>query len=484
MEEGFLPEVKDENKLLNRILDSSFGNVFVTDGVGNIIYANTPVAQDLGLSKEELITMNVFDLVDRQIISYTPSSIEVMKTKKRHMQSVQVPSGRTIVLSAEPLFDQDGKLAYIVVFSQNETVIQRFMEVLQRENQVFRQTLSHVLHGTQADNALVAESPATQECLHIAERAAHLDSTIMLYGESGTGKEVFARFIHSRSQRAQKIFLPVNCAAIPRELMESEFFGYDKGAFTGSNKEGKLGLFELANGGTLFLDEIGELTLPLQSKLLRVLETGEIKRVGGTSIKKVNVRIVAATNRDLRTMTEAGEFREDLFYRLNVIPITVPPLRDRREDTAVLAEQFLAQLNKKYSAHKKFTEPALSVLQDYSWPGNVRELRNVIERAFVIVSEDLISQRHISDILGVGTASIPDSIQMETTLTERFWDSSLQEATQRFQRAYLARILRACNGNVRDAAQRVGLGRSGLYKKLDRLGMMEKSHWIDPDTLT
>ena len=241
-----------------------------------------------------------------------------------------------------------------------------------------------------------------------------------------------------------------------------------------------MGLFELASGGVLFLDEIGELTLPLQSKLLRVLETGEVKRVGSTIIKTVDVRIIAATNRDLRLMMEDGTFREDLYYRLNVIPITIPPLRKRHEDITVLATQFLCQLNKKYSTHKLFSGPALAALQNYDWPGNIRELRNVVERVFVIIPEDMITEQHIRDILGV-SHTVAASAGEEMALSEDFWGSSLQTATERFQRAYLTRVLRSCGGNIRAAARYAGIGRSGLYKKLDRMGMMEKSHWIDPD---
>ena len=225
----------------------------------------------------------------------------------------------------------------------------------------------------------------------MAERAAQLDSTILLHGESGTGKEVFARFIHSHSQRAQQIFLPVNCAAIPRELMESEFFGYDKGAFTGSSREGKVGLFEMAHGGTSFLDEIGELNLPLQSKLLRVLETGEIKRVGGTSIKKVNVRIVAATNRDLKAEVAAGRFRQDLYYRLSAFSVELPPLRSCPEDICFLIDRLMEKIPQKYGVPpKSLSGEAFAKLLSYNWPGNIRELENVIERAVILTTDGLI----------------------------------------------------------------------------------------------
>ena len=224
----------------------------------------------------------------------------------------------------------------------------------------------------------------------------------------------------------------------------------------------------------VFLDEIGELDLAMQSKLLRVLETGEVKRVGGTRIRKVNVRIIGATNRNLRTMVDNGSFREDLFYRINVIPITIPALRERKEDTTVLANYFLERLNKKYSSDKQFTQGALNAFLAYPWPGNVRELRNVVERIFAVVSENVITERQIAKVLGVDIRpSVPnrDEPKPETALPER----TLYEATEQFQREYISRIVQACGGNMQRAAREMGIGRSGLYKKMDKLGIKADS---------
>lgn len=460
------------NELLNLILDNSFGNIFVTNGSGAIIYVNEKSVQALGIPRERLLRMTIFDLVDQGVAS-SAATITALETRQECMQSVTLPIG-TVAVNAKPLFNKDGAVEYVVVFSQNHTVIERFMHSVQLENQVIRQALSHIQEGIQEGEMFVAEAPATRACLTTAYKAAQLDSTIMLYGESGAGKEVFARFIHRNSRRSQQLFLPVNCAAIPKELMESEFFGYERGAFTGSNREGKLGLFELADDGTLFLDEIGELDLAMQSKLLRVLETGEMKRVGGTRIRKVNVRIIGATNRNLRTMVDNGSFREDLFYRINVIPITIPALRERKEDTTVLANYFLERLNKKYSSDKQFTQGALNAFLAYPWPGNVRELRNVVERIFAVVSENVITERQIAKVLGVDIRpSVPnrDEPKPETALPER----TLYEATEQFQREYISRIVQACGGNMQRAAREMGIGRSGLYKKMDKLGIKADS---------
>ena len=468
-------QMQKELDLLRTILQHCAGTIFVTDGRGRIIYSNEESSSALGCSTRELIGTTIYDLV-KQGLTNDAVSIRVIKEKRTISSRVYYKDGKETVVTGEPVFDDAGELIMVVVYGQKRETISMRIRSLEEDNKAIRQTLSHVMHDALSQNVVVAESPTTQNCLSIAEKAAHLDSTIMLYGESGSGKEVVARHIHSNSQRAQQIFLPVNCAAFPHELMESEFFGYDKGAFTGSNKDGKLGLFELADRGTLFLDEIGELNLLMQSKLLRVLETGEVKRVNGTQLRKVNVRIVAATNRDLKSMTTEGTFREDLFYRLNVIPITVPPLRDRQEDIPVLATYFLEQLNKKYSDHKRFARGALDVFKAYPWPGNVRELRNVIERLFV-VSEDDITGRQVSDVLGTGSTVHSTPEQVAEPLAVTSYEDPLRTVTEQFQRDYITQVLKDCDGNVKNAAQKLGFGRSGLYKKLESLGLNIKRQW-------
>lgn len=464
--------MEDKIRLLNMVLDNCFGNIFVIDEKANIIFVNDNAANALGVSKEELMTMTAYELLDRNLVS-SVAALKVLDTKKEHIQAVTFANGGTMAVNARPVFDQNGAIKYVVVFSQEQKVIEHFMKSIQHENQVISQTLSHVLQDADS-NELIAESDTIKHCLMMAKIAAYRESTIMLYGESGAGKEVIARYVHQNSQRNKKIFLPVNCAAIPHELMESEFFGYEKGAFTGSSRSGKLGLFELADGGTIFMDEIGELDLSMQSKLLRVLESKEIMRVGGTKIKKVNVRVVAATNRNLQEMVNRGEFREDLFYRLNVIPITVPPLRERKEDIVVFAEYFMEKLNRKYYMNKKFTHEAVGVFQSYRWPGNVREMRNIVERIFVVVQDDIITARHVREILGIGNDvqfEVEKNNQLPLAMDE---NQTLHDATDQFQRQYIESILKRYDGNVEKAAVAAGLGRSGLYKKMDKLGMNSK----------
>lgn len=463
----------NEVKLLRTILQHCAGTVFVTDGQGNIIYANEEASAALGCTTEALLNMTIYELEEAGLTS-SAVSIQVIQKRQTVTSRVYYTGNRENIVTGDPVFDDAGNLIMVVVYGQSRKAISERVKFLEEDNIVAHQALSYVMEGANGETSLVAESPATRACLAMAAKAAGLDSTIMLYGESGTGKEVFAHFIHRNSPRAQKLFLPVNCAAIPHELMESEFFGYEKGAFTGSSKEGKMGLFELADGGTLFLDELGELDLSMQSKLLRVLESGEMKRVGGTAIRQVNVRIVAATNRNLPAMVADGSFREDLYYRLSVIPISIPPLRQRREDIAVFAVMFLERLNKKYSSKKHFAPSALDTLQAYHWPGNVRELRNVIERLFVIISDDVISQCHVSRVLGIHEPGLTPQDQLAAPLLSEE-GSSLAQATSRFQRAYIAQVLQSCGGNVTLAAEKLGLGRSSLYKKLDKLSLSPRS---------
>ena len=456
---------------LLQILNSGFGNLFVTDSRGRICYANDSVARDMGLTRQELLTMRIQDIVEQELAD-TSAVLSALEEKKQVVRQVrQKKTGLTLLVMALPVFDAAGELELVVAFSQRETPSDIYRR-LEQERAGLRRAYDLVTGG---GIRVVAESRAMRQVLRLARQAAFADSTMMLYGESGTGKEVLARYIHQNSPRAGAIFVPVNCAAIPRELMEAEFFGYERGAFTGASREGKLGLFEVADGGTLFLDEVGELSPPLQSKLLRVLESGELKRVGGNRIRKTNTRIIAATNRDLSEMVEKGEFRADLYYRLNVIPLRLPPLRSRQEDILPLAVSFLEYLNKKYGADKLLTTDAFEPLLRYPWPGNVRELKNFIERLFVTTEGHLLTGEDVARTLGdVFPGEEPgerERPRRRTVLPGAGVPGTLREATEAFQREQIEAALAQCGGSVTRAARQLGLHRSGLYKKMQKLGI-------------
>lgn len=292
---------------------------------------------------------------------------------------------------------------------------------------------------------------------------ANTDITVLITGETGCGKEVFSTELHHKSNRKNLPYVKVNCAALPENLIESELFGYEKGAFTGALNKEKLGMFEVANGGTILLDEIGEMPLNLQSKLLRVLQEKEIMRIGGTKSIKLDVRVIAATNQDLSELIKQGKFREDLFYRLNVVPLKIPPLRERKDDIAILAYRFLEKFNIKYSKAKSFGSTAIKALESYSWPGNVRELENSIERLVVIDDNSYITNNDIINILGKDKISLS---QVNTNLT-------LKEAVSVFEKELIENALKKL-GSTYKAARALGVTQPTVFRKAKAYGIKLK----------
>jgi two-component system, NtrC family, nitrogen regulation response regulator NtrX len=295
--------------------------------------------------------------------------------------------------------------------------------------------------------------------------AAPTNGRVLIYGENGTGKELVARTIHNLSRRRNHAFVEVNCAAIPEELIESELFGHVRGAFTGAVAD-RRGKFEAADGGTIFLDEIGDMSLKTQAKVLRVLQEQTLEAVGGTTRIKVDARVLAATNKDLQAEIRAGQFREDLYFRLNVIPIFVPPLRDRQEDIPLLADHFMAEFAREYGRRVKLFDPAArAVLQQYPWPGNVRELRNVIERLMIMVPGDRIAA---SDLGFLEPSGLPRPQAAPEPAGERL---TLHEARDRFERDLILRTLAEQQGNMSRTADALGVERSNLYRKMKAFGI-------------
>jgi two-component system nitrogen regulation response regulator NtrX len=312
---------------------------------------------------------------------------------------------------------------------------------------------------------MVGESYAIRQLREQVAMAAPTNGRVLIYGENGTGKELVARTIHALSRRRNGAFVEVNCAAIPEDLIESELFGHVRGAFTGAVAE-RRGKFELADGGTIFLDEIGDMSLKTQAKVLRVLQEQTMEPVGGTATIRVDARVLAATNKDLQTEIRGGRFREDLYFRLNVIPIFVPALRDRQEDIPLLAEHFMAGFAKEYGRRvKKFEPGAMAVLQQYPWPGNVRELRNVIERLMIMVVGDSIGAADLTFLDLTGAARVEPG---PVASTERI---TLYEARDQFERDLILRTLAAQQGNMSRTAEVLGVERSNLYRKMKAFGI-------------
>jgi two-component system nitrogen regulation response regulator NtrX len=306
------------------------------------------------------------------------------------------------------------------------------------------------------DYEMIGRSQAIQELKKQVERVAPTEGWVLIYGENGAGKELIARAIHRLSQRKAGSFVAVNCAAIPDELIESELFGHEKGAFTGAATT-RYGKFEQAHGGTLFLDEIGDMSLKTQSKVLRVIEEQAFERVGGSKKIQVDVRLIAASNKDLEQEIKAGNFREDLFYRLNVVPLVVPPLRERREDIPLLAEHFLRELSYKNGTKPmRLSKPALKALMEYNWPGNVREFKNILERMVIMVADEVIQLEHIPPAILKPTSTAPWAEKA----------GSLKEAREQFEREFLLQKLKENNGNIAQTARQLQIERSHLHRKL------------------
>ena len=325
------------------------------------------------------------------------------------------------------------------------------------ENRRLHEALGHA-------DPLVGVSAAMRELRDLIARVAPTEVRVLITGESGTGKELVASAIHRQSARAGKPFVCVNSAAIPKDLVESEMFGHERGAFTGAT-ERRVGRFELADGGTLFLDEVGDLGLEAQAKLLRVLESGVIERLGGEKPVTVDVRVIAATNKDLRKASQQGQFREDLLFRLNVLPIGIPPLRERADDIAPLVEHFAARQVARLGRPVRFDAGAVQLLGGYGWPGNVRELANIVERLAILATADTVTADDVARVVPQDGASLP------AAASEAWNDVALSEALDGFERTLIARALSVARGNVAEAARRLATDRANLYRRMRRLGL-------------
>ncbi len=339
---------------------------------------------------------------------------------------------------------------------------------LRQENHLLRKAVRDQYRLEQ----LVGASEPIQQVMEFVRKVADSDSTVMIQGESGTGKELVARMLHFNSLRKDRPLVPVNCGAIPENLLESELFGHEKGAFTGAT-HARMGRFELANGGTIFLDEIGEMSLPLQVKLLRVLQEREFERVGGNRTIHVDVRIVAATNQDVETLVEEKRFRKDLFYRLNVIPIVIPPLRERRSDIPLLIDHFLARFNQaKHTEIAGLVPDALHLLTEYDWPGNIRELENMIERLVVLKKSGVLSIEDLPEKI-CRRSSVPELKEQFIRFNED--GINLSREVEQYEKHLIMEALRKANGVTSRAAQLLHLNRTTLVEKLKRKGVDPRS---------
>ncbi|WMI82015.1 sigma-54 interaction domain-containing protein [Anaerotignum sp. MB30-C6] len=370
------------------LIDNVYDEIFIWDSERRVVYANKACYRHYGLMPEEIIGKTLEELSSRERLWWPSCVPTTMEIKEPFVQRQRTFLNVNIVTISVPIFDEYNNVKYVV-------------QSVRDDDSVLQKSLSF-LTGIEAEEkmegvSLIAQSPIMKETISFIDKIAKTKAHVLILGETGTGKSLFAKYIHEQSGRKDKPFIDINIASLSPAVIESELFGYKKGAFTGANKEGKKGIFELANGGTLFLDEIGELPYDLQAKFLHVLQEEEVFPVGGTKPIKLDIRIICATNCDLEKMIEAGRFREDLFHRINTFDVTIPPLRKRKEDIKVLTTHYLNVNNKKYGKNVFCSDAVLEVFQKYKWSGNVRELSNVIERSVIMADGESIEVTNLPE---------------------------------------------------------------------------------------
>lgn len=382
---------------LKTILDNSFDEIYVIDGNGIIIYVNNVSYLHYGVGPETLIGKSYLYLEKYNYCA--PPLVPIVMENKRILTMEQTTkTGKIITVTANPVLNDDGTVKMIVMNSRDISAINHLKEMVE-QNKSDKERYKTALLQNQSQpvsyGSFIGESKSMRQCFFIINRVSKFNTTVLLFGETGVGKSVMARYIHNTSTRKDEPFITINCAAIPRDLLESELFGYCKGAFSGANSGGKMGLAFLAHKGTLFLDEIGELPITLQAKILQLVQDHSFIPVGDTKEVKVDIRIIAATNQDLKKCVENGTFRSDLYYRLEIIKIKIPPLRERKEDLFSFIDLFLRKMNKKYKTKISFSASAMERMVNYVWPGNIREMEHTIERLVLISQNEQIEEHDL-----------------------------------------------------------------------------------------
>lgn len=444
---------------ISNILDASLDGIHITDEKGTTLFYNKTCEYIEGIDRDKIIGTNMHDMVEKGFFS-SSVALEVIKHKEP-IKLIQKVNDKQILAHGTPIF-KNGSLDKVVITSRDMTYIENLKKdffKLKEINKSICDELFSLKNNDYKNKNLIYASNSMNTILNLAKRVASVDSTVIIYGKSGVGKGVLSKFIHDNSNRSDNPFIKIDCGSIPESLIESELFGYEKGSFTGASKDGKIGLVELAHTGTLFLDEIGELSLPLQTKLLTLIQDKEFYRIGGKTKIYIDVRIIAATNKNLSHMVKENTFREDLFYRLNVVPIKIPPLKDRKEDILPLINMFLEKFNDKYNINKRISKDCLNMLFTYPWPGNVRELENIVERLLVISEDDLITKNDLPD-------EILLDIYKNSTL-DFSEDFSLNKALDEYEKNILLRV-KSVSSSTLDISKKLKIDRSTVIRKLNK----------------
>ncbi len=439
----------------NEIMENLMDGIFISDGNGYTIQANAAYERLIGIDRKELIGLHLSEYKKRGYITESCALEAIEKKRPMTIESCFLKTNKKCLITCIPLLAADGSVSLTVANLRDLTELQSLKEEIDTKEKtvaLYKQELEVIKNQMKEHGRIIAEDQSMILVLNSAKRIAPMESTVLLTGESGTGKEVVAQYVHDCSGRKGN-FIRINCGAIADGLFESELFGYETGAFTGAKRDGKMGLIEAANKGTLFLDEIGEMPMNLQTKLLRVIQEREVTRVGGVKPVKVDVRIIAATNKNLLSMVKEKKFREDLYYRLNVVPIHIPPLRERKADVLPLAQHVLDRLNEKYGYNKRFSNDTVKSMMEYQWPGNVRELYNIVERSVILSETDILHY-----------LAFPQTANRNMELQEEDKVLDLKEVMKRIEYDYMQKAYRKFN-NVRQAAKSLGMSKSSFSVK-------------------
>ncbi|WP_291635730.1 sigma 54-interacting transcriptional regulator [Clostridium sp.] len=465
---------------IQSILDVLDDGVYITDSNGTTVFINSSYEKISGLSRNKLLGRDIRKLEDEGVFSpiITPS-ILLSKVPMSEIQTLK--NGKCIEINGYPIKGQTGEIKYVVTNVKDITTIKHLNNKIENHvklNNEYKEKIDVLIRENQFSDKFIFRSQKMKNIVDIAAQISRFDVSVLITGETGVGKEVIAEYIQKESDRAKKPYLTVNCGAIVPSLIESELFGYEGGAFTGAIKSGKPGIFELADGGTLFLDEIGELPIDLQVKLLRVIEQGEVTRVGGTNRKRVHVRIICSTNRDLESLVGSGDFRKDLYYRLNVISIHIPPLRERKEDIEALTLHFCSYFYTKYNIQIALSPSVMHVLDEYEWPGNIRELKNVIERLVILSKDDNIQIESLPDHIRCKVSDVENNRSLSGHMVEvssgkiidnliqifKLEKMSLKDATGKIEEELISRAI-SKYGSKRKAAYALKISPATLLRK-------------------
>lgn len=454
-------ELEHQNRDYLGMLENSYDGLLIADGESKILYINPSIERVMGIKYPESIGRTTKEMTEEGITD-SSATLKVIESGKKETVLINTINGKLALSTGVPSYDNTGKIHRVYCNVRDITDLNQLKQKYQKTQALASKYLAELNQLKQNNNMeIIAQSKKMRKVIDLAYRVAYVDSTVLLLGESGVGKDLIAKIIHKASPRNESgLFLKINCGAIPENLLESELFGYETGAFTGANKEGKAGYFEFVHKGTLFLDEIGDLPKNLQVKLLSVIQDQKVTRVGGIKPKEIDVRILAATNKNLEEMVKKGLFREDLFYRLNVLPITIPPLRERKEDILLIIQHYTDYFNKKYNLNVKFSKTAIEILSKYDWPGNVRELANLVERLIIIDQETVITPEHIPPKYHQACEPI--------TLEYNYQTKTLKDAIEEFENRFIAQMIKRC-GSREEAAVQLGISLSSLTRRIRRL---------------